>query len=260
MIVIWWYIPDILCFFVQDTILIIPPYPYNLEDHHDVPLEDMWYTRPASENGSKPKNADYKTGQDDKTYSFVFFSTFAVLDLPIKGPMEDAGVTKLYEPSPTPCLYVAPAANMAGRVPLIPLFLAWNSTPTIPHMFSKRKDTGFPYGCADAAATDGRRGSNVYEVNLWLWSFARGKPRLGGLSVEETFERQVAANKASKERAAENRRRRKALADKAWFKVKEVFDSMYTWYISVYTQYIWSHPWNIPLYTHNSHVTVWTAI
>jgi hypothetical protein len=58
-----------------------------------------------------------------------------------------------------------------------------------------------------------RRGSNVYEVNLWLWSFARGKPRLGGLSVEQTFERQVTANEASKERAAENRRRRKA--DKA---------------------------------------------
>ena len=70
-----------------------------------------------------------------------------------------------------------------------------------------------PYGCADAVAADGRRGSNVYEVNLWLWSFARGKPRLGGLSVEQTFERQVAANEASKERAAENRRRRKA--DKA---------------------------------------------
>ena len=183
----------------------------------------MWYARPQLfftcalrlKNGRKPENPTYKTGPDDKVYSFVFFSTFEVLDLPIKGPMdsEDAGVTKLYEPSPTPCLYVAPAANKAGRVPLIPLFLAGNSTPTIPHMFSKRKDSGFPYGCADAGAADGRRGSNVYEVNLWLWSFARGKPRLGGLSVEKTFERQVAANEASKERAAENRRRRKA--DKA---------------------------------------------
>ena len=63
------------------------------------------------------------------------------------------------------------------------------------------------------AFTDGRRGSNVYEVNLWLWSFVRGKPRLGGLSVEKTFERQVAANEESKERAVENHRRRKA--DKA---------------------------------------------
>ncbi len=68
-------------------------------------------------------------------------------------------------------------------------------------------------GIRQSLAADGRRGSNVYEFNLWLRKFARGKPRLGGLSVEQTFERQVAANKASKERAAENRRRRKA--DKA---------------------------------------------
>ena len=86
--VIWWYIPDILCSFVQDTALIIPPYPYNLEeDHHDVALEDMWYARPQlyftcalrPKNGRKPKNANYKTGPDDKTYSFIFFSTFEVL-------------------------------------------------------------------------------------------------------------------------------------------------------------------------------------
>ncbi len=79
-------------------------------------------------------------------------------------------------------------------------------------MFCKRKDSGFPYGCADAAAADGRRGSNVFEVNLRLWSFVRGKPRLGGLSVEKTvtFERQVAAGEASKERAAETRRHREA--------------------------------------------------
>jgi hypothetical protein len=183
-------------------------------------VEDCWYARPEllftcalrPKNGRKPKNATYKTGPDDKAYSFVFFSTFEVLDLPIKGPMEDAGVTKLYEPSPTPCLYhdVAPAANNLGRVPLIPLFLARNLTPTIPHMFSKRKDSGFPYGCADAAAADGRRGSNVYEVNLWLWSFSRGKSRLGGLNIEKTFERQVAAGEASKDRAAETRQCRKA--------------------------------------------------
>jgi hypothetical protein len=77
-------------------------------------------------------------------------------------------------------------------------------------MFCKCKETGSPYGFADTAAADGRLGSNVYEVNLWLWIFARGKPRLGGLSVEKTFKRQVAAGKASKEPAAETRRRSKA--------------------------------------------------
>jgi hypothetical protein len=72
---------------------------------------------------------------------------------------------KLYEPSPTPCLYVAPAENMAGRpgVHRIPCFLAGNSTPTTPHMFrvSNLKDSGFPFGCADTAAADGRRGPDL---------------------------------------------------------------------------------------------------
>jgi hypothetical protein len=45
------------------------------------------------------------TRQDDPEVTLVFFSTFEELTLPIKGPMEDAGVIKLYEPSPTP--YVA---------------------------------------------------------------------------------------------------------------------------------------------------------
>ena len=55
-------------------------------------------------------------------------------------------------------------ANVLGRVPLIPLFLAGKSTPTIPHKFSKNKEPGFPMGTADTADADGVRGSNVYEV------------------------------------------------------------------------------------------------
>ena len=150
-----------------------------------------------------------KTGPDDIVYTLVFFSTFEELNLPMTGPMEDSGVVKLYDPSPTPCLYVVPAENMVGRVPLIPLFLTGNSTLTIPHMFSKCKEAGFPFGCADAAALDGRRGSNIYEVNPWLWQFGRGKPRLGGLSIEQTGERKDAASDARHKRAAETKRARK---------------------------------------------------
>jgi hypothetical protein len=85
-------------------------------------------------------------------------------------------------------LYVAPAACMVGRVPQIPLFLAGNLTPTIPHKYSQHKSSGFPAGSCDNAAADGRRGSNVYEVNPWLWQFGRAKQRLGGLSVKKTAE------------------------------------------------------------------------
>ena len=72
------------------------------------------------------------------------------------------------------------------------------------------RESGFPMGCADSAAVDGRRGSNVYEVNPWLWQFGRGKPRLGGLTVEETAERKDAARDERDARGQETRRRHKA--------------------------------------------------
>ncbi len=104
---------------------------------------------------------------------------------------------------------------------LIPLYLAGNSPPgnsppTIPHKYSQHKslaDSGFPVGSCDTASADGRRDSNVYEVNLWLWQFGRGKPRLGGLSVEETDDRKEAALKERSLRGAETRQRRKPEAD-----------------------------------------------
>ncbi len=47
--------------------------------------------------------------------------------------------------------------------------------------------------------------SNVYDVNTWLWQFRRGKPRLGGLTIEETSDRQDSARKASDKRRKETR-------------------------------------------------------
>ena len=81
---------------------------------------------------------------------------------------------------------------MLGRVPLFPCFLQDNATPTIPHKLLHFKASAFQYGIADAAAVDGRRGSNVYEVNPCLWQFGRGRPYLGGLSVSETEDRREA--------------------------------------------------------------------
>jgi hypothetical protein len=112
--------------FLQDF---VDPYCIE-EDRHDVPLEDCWYARPQlsftcilrPKDGRLPKTRSYrsyKTSPDDIIYTLVFFSTFEELKLPIKGPMGDAGVIKLYEPSPTPCLNVADVQNMVGRVPLI---------------------------------------------------------------------------------------------------------------------------------------------
>ncbi len=124
---------------MQDTIVVILPYPYSItDDIDDVPFQDCWYARPQlffqchlrPTGGRMPKNPSYKIGPDDLLFNLVFFSTFEELNLPIHGPMEDAEVLKLYEPGPIPCLYVAPVDHLVGRVPLIPLFLAGNLTPT----------------------------------------------------------------------------------------------------------------------------------
>ncbi len=47
----------------------------------------------------------------------------------------------------------------------------------------------------------------VYEVNTWLWQFGCGKPRLDGLTVEETSDRKKAASKASDKRGKETSER-----------------------------------------------------
>jgi hypothetical protein len=63
-------------------------------------------------------------------------------------------------------------------------------------------------GCADTADADGRRGSNVYEDNPWLWQFGRGKLRLGDLTVEETALKKAARHKEQAKRAVEIRWKR----------------------------------------------------
>ena len=119
----------------------VPQFPYCIEDDcHYVPLDDCWYASPhlfftcvlCPKNGRLPKNRTYTFGPDDIECTLVFFSTFEELMLPIKGPMGD---------------------SMVGRVPLIQLFLAGNSTSTIAHMFSKHKPTTRQQASHQAAPT-----------------------------------------------------------------------------------------------------------
>jgi hypothetical protein len=204
---------------VQNTIVVVPPYPYSIaDDIANVPFGDCWYARPQlffkchlhPTGGRSTKKPSYKIGPDDLLFNLVFFSTFEELNLPIHGPMKDAEVLNLFEPGPIQCLYVAPVDHMVGRVPLIPLFLAGNSTPTIPHKFSKHKGSVLPFGCADSTTSDGRRGSNVYEANTWLWNFGCGKPRLGGLNADETTMRKKTVRENQARRSAETHRRLRA--------------------------------------------------
>ena len=72
--------------------------------------------------GRRPKRANYTYGTDDIQVQLVFNSTFEPMVLPWGGPMKAVGVQKLYEPSPTPILYVGPVANVLERAPLMPCF------------------------------------------------------------------------------------------------------------------------------------------
>ena len=102
--------------------------------------------------------------------------------------------------------------------------------------YSASARIGFPYGCADAAATDGQLGSNVYEVNQWLWQFGRGKPRLGGLAIEVTSERMDAVGNALHKRAADSEQRQCIIARRLQpdSKYMVLYDSKYE-YVRVYT-------------------------
>jgi len=110
----------------------------------------------------------------------------------------------------------APCNLMLGRVPQFPLFLHGNTTPTIPHSLRSVKRSAFEHGTADAADPLGRRGSNVYEVNPWLWQFGRGKPRLGGLSVSATEDRREMMSSDRAKQAMATRSRRQAARGERW--------------------------------------------
>ena len=142
--------------------LTIPPYPF-VGESSEVPLDQCWVVRPRlffschlRPRGARlPRRANYTYGHDDIQVQLVFYSTFEPMVLPIGGPMDAMGVQKLYEPSPTPILYVGLVADVLGRVPLMPgimpLFLLGNSTLTIPHQLSQHRGARFPHGLADAA-------------------------------------------------------------------------------------------------------------
>ena len=49
----------------------------------------------------------------------------------------------------------------------------------------------------------------IHEVKTWLWNFGRGKPRLGGLTVEETAMQKKSVKEGQAKRSAETRRRRR---------------------------------------------------
>ena len=92
-----WDIPG-LTMLRQDCCMILPPYPFSLDDPTDMSLEVAWHARPQlffkcllrPHNGRPPKNATWTRGPDDMEACLVFFSTFEELKLLATGPMDCA--------------------------------------------------------------------------------------------------------------------------------------------------------------------------
>ena len=135
----------------------------------------------------------------------MYFSTFEPIDLTQDSIMQRAGVPMLYDSASNPrlpCLYICPVANVLGRAPLIPCFIDCNRHPTIPYRF---KDDHRRLGGASAdTQRDRGNGSRLYEVNIWMWRYGRGRPRMVSIAEAERIRSERVSE--SRIRAAETRK------------------------------------------------------
>ena len=75
---------------LQDTVVIVPPNPFTLQDPLDVPIGDSFYSRPQlfftchvrPKDCRQPTRTNYIHCPDDILLELLFFSTFQLLDLP----------------------------------------------------------------------------------------------------------------------------------------------------------------------------------
>ena len=166
---------------------------------------------PLTDEGIQDRTAD------GFTCNLVFFSAFEDLELPSEqdNPMQRNGIKMLYEPGPwnprnhsgkQPVLHIGHVEHILCRVPLMPLFLDGSSTNTIP--YSKRSEAAcYEHGKHDSHNGAGN-GSLIYEVNLWLWRFGRGKERT--VTVAEAEKMRKERISAARLQAGETRRRKRA--------------------------------------------------
>ena len=138
----------------------------------------------------------------------MFFSTFEPISLTPNSFMQRSGIPMVYEraASQLPTLYVCPVKNVLGRVPLVPCYLKGNSHNTIP--FSLRQHV--PNGAAADSRQDSGTGSRLFEVNIWMWRYGRGRSRMVSIADAERMRSERLSE--SRLRAAETRKRRSEAA------------------------------------------------
>ena len=140
----------------------------------------------------------------------VFFSTFEPINITPQSIMQRNGVPMFYDTASSsgnePSLYLCPAGNVLGRVPMIPCFVAGNKHPTLPHSIGSRQ------GAVADTRQDAGNGSRLYELSPWMWRYGRGQPRKASVAVAEA-RRQERVSEARRQAAETAKRRREQRGD-----------------------------------------------
>lgn len=191
--------------------LVCPPYPYypnpdefDLEAHIDF----AWIARPQLffKSTIRPIGGN-EDGTDNMELTLMFYSTLERIVLTPDHPLQQAGMEMFYEPMPEPFLYVDHISHAQCRVPLTPVFMQGNKTPTIPSKFARQKNQLFQYGQAD---TPRKEGSKLYEVNHFIWNFGRPKARINTVAQAMAARKQVQEIRARK--ISESRKKNSRIA------------------------------------------------
>ncbi len=201
----------------KDCVVLLAPYPNNRNPVEsfsvttDFDLQGdglVWYVRPQPFFNcplcpTGAKGTMYSASL--KEVSLVYFSTFEPIDLTPDSIMQQAVVPMLYDSASNPCLpclYICPVANVQRRTPLIPCFIGGKSHPTIARNFKDYQRLG-----SSSADTQRDRGnsSRLYEVNIWMWRYGRGRPRMVSIAEAARISRKRISERRI--RAGETRKR-----------------------------------------------------
>ena len=157
--------------FLKDCFATIPPHPYCEIDPERFDfltyMDSVLFGRPILMFSCQLRPYRSKNPDHDFVCNLVFFSAFERLDLSSEAekPMQNSGITMLYEPGPwnsensrskQPVLHIGYLEHISCRAPLIPCILDGSSTNTIP--ISKRgESSAFPHGRTDTSGRCWRR-------------------------------------------------------------------------------------------------------
>ncbi len=202
---------------------IIPPFPFHQNPDSFDPAKEMpeaLMVRPQLFFRVKLRPYAVTDESKDIPLELMFVSAFEKCDLTPHNPIQQAGMQMYYDPSPVPVLYVGHIKHALCRVSLMPVFLNGNDTPTIPNNreIIQKKTSEYPYGRYDTFTGRGSSrtkvlGSKLYEINFFLWQYAKGTRRTQPFSEVLESRRQhksAILEKRKKTRVSRKRPRKEA--------------------------------------------------